>query len=112
MCNNIMKRNIKKIYYNPKTGFTDFRILQNRLRDTGHAIKYVNLKKWYDNQHINQIYKNLLTIKIHNHIRSYFNQLKELQADFIDFKCLSKYNHGYKYLLNIIDIFMLFSHIF
>ena len=96
---------IANIFYNPKTGFIDLPSLYEKLQEAGYNFKYNDVKNWYQNQQINQIYKKPMKIRSYNKIISHYNQIGELQADLMDLKKFSRHNHGYKYILNIIDIF-------
>jgi len=103
---------IASFYFNPETGFSNIHTLYDRLIDAGYKIKFSDLKKWYENQQVNQIYKKPPKIKSYNPIISHYNEIGELQADLMDFKRLSRYNSGYKYLLNVIDIYSRYAWVF
>jgi hypothetical protein len=96
---------LAKIYYDPKTGFVNAKTLYQKAKETGLKIKYNDVKKWYDEQAVNQIFKKQQKVKTYNRIRSHKHQTGEMQGDLMDLKKYSQFNKGYRYLFNVIDIY-------
>ena len=63
------------------------------------------MREWYLNQPVNQIYKQPQKVKRFNRIQSNNYTPGTFQADLMDLQRFSRWNKGYKYLLNIIDIY-------
>ena len=72
---------IEKIYYNPKTGFTYSKDLYKKAKESGLKVKYKDVKKWYDEQPVNQVFKTASKIKSYNRIRLHYHQTGEMQGD-------------------------------
>ena len=98
-------KELERIYYNPKTGFTNAKDLYQKAKESGLKVKYKDVKKWYDEQPVNQVFKKVSKIKSYNRIRSHYHQTGEMQGDLMDLKKYSQYNKGYRYLFNVIDIY-------
>ena len=96
---------LAKLYNDPKTGYVGLEELYRKSKQKGLPYTYREVKKWYNEQPVNQIYKIPQKIKKYNKIVSHRVQPGSFQADLMDLKKYSQWNKGYKYLLNIIDIY-------
>lgn len=96
---------LDKIFYDPKNGFINMRDLY--LQQKANGLKYTmeQVKKYYNDQEVNQIYKKPPKIKSFNKIVSPFNQIGTVQADLMDVQKLRGHNNMTKYLLNVVDVY-------
>jgi hypothetical protein len=101
---------LKELFYDPKTGYVDLKTLKEYNKIYNLNLTNKDIEKWYYEQSVNQIYKqnNKVNIK-YNHVVNKYNEPGVLQADLMDFKRFYHQNNGYKYLLNIIDIYSRFA---
>jgi hypothetical protein len=96
---------LENFYYNPKTGYTNLATLYQKQKEGGLNYKYKDVRQWYNDQKVNQIYKKPPKIRTYNRIRSHWNQTGEMQGDLMDLTKFSRWNKGYKFLFNVIDIY-------
>lgn len=94
---------LEEIFYNTKTGYGSLSDLWKKAKHLGY--NYDEVKVWFNNQPINQIYKKKTKVKRHQHIISPYLTAGALQADLMVLKKYAHKNNGYKYLLNVIDIY-------
>jgi len=52
-----MEEIIKKIYYDPEQGYISANQLYKKLKELGYNFSNNEVKKWYDSQQVNLIYK-------------------------------------------------------
>ena len=100
-----MNENLSQLFYNPKEGLSNVQDLYKRARQKGHKYTLKQVREWYLNQPVNQIYKQPQKVKRFNKIQSNNYTPGTFQADLMDLQRFSRWNKGYKYLLNIIDIY-------
>jgi IS30 family transposase len=100
-----MTNRLKEIFYNSETGYSGLKELQKQAKEQNLPLTYDEIKNWYDNQPINQIYKPFREVKKFTSFKSFTNQTGELYADLMDVSRFSRHNKGIHYLLNIIDLF-------
>lgn len=96
---------LAKIYFDPKTGFTNLKTLYKKQKQAGLNYKYNEVKQFYEDQAINQVYKKTTKVKKYNKIISHFHQTGEMQGDLMILSKYAKFNKNYSYLFNCIDIF-------
>ena len=96
---------LMKIFYDPKNGFMNMRNLYLRQKELGHKYSMEQIRKFYNNQEVNQIYKRPPKIKSYNKIVSPFQQIGTIQADLMDVSKLRGHNNMTKYLLNVVDVY-------
>lgn len=97
---------LHNIYYNPKTGFIGLNGLINRSKDANLKLSNKQIKEWYKNQPVNQIYSQKNTnVEIYDKIQPILPQPGTMQMDLMDISRFSKQNSNYKFLLNIIDVY-------
>ncbi len=95
---------LKDIYYNPKTGYLSLNQLWKKLIENKIYLPY-NVKDWYEQQSVNQIYKQTKPLEQYHVIKSPFNSIGCFQMDLMITERFYRENKGYKYILNIIDIY-------
>ncbi len=101
---------IKKIYYDPKQGFTNVNLLYNKLKELGYNFTLSEVKKWYNSQAVNQIYKE--TKPVYQKIVCPFGSVGCIQIDLMDINKFFRKNEGYHYIFNAIDNFQdIYGHI-
>ena len=90
---------MEKIYYDPKTGYTGIEPLVKQAKG-----RRKNVIDWLEIQPTYTLHKPAR--KKYPRNRVIVSRIDEQWAiDLVDLQSLSKYNDGYKYLLNCIDIF-------
>ena len=104
-----MNENLSQLFYNPKEGLSNVGDLYKRAREKGHKYTLKQVKEWYFNQPVNQIYKQPQKVRRFNKIQSNNYAPGTFQADLMDLQRFARWNKGYKYLLNIIDVFSRYS---
>lgn len=67
------------------------------------------IKDFYNSQSVNQVYKKQLIKPQYKKIMSPNNDVGNLQADTLFLKKFATKNNGYKYMLNVIDIYSRFA---
>ena len=96
---------VKDIYYDPKTGYIGLNSLQKKLIENGIYLSYDEIKNWYKDQQVNQIYKEGNYMKSYHTIKAPLNMVGCFQMDLMITERFYKQNKGYKYILNIIDVY-------
>src|SRR5437867_9488072 len=99
---------LKKLYFNPITGFAGAHNLFEAAKKVEPSLSYAYVKKWLAQQP---------TYTLHKYARRNYKRNKTLvsdideqwQLDLVDVSSLSKYNGGNKYLLTCIDILSKFA---
>ena len=94
---------LANIFYDPKTGFVGLNKLIEKAEQNGIYLPESKIKKWYYNQDVNQIYKEKKDSR-DNYYKVVAPAVGYLEADLIDISNLARYNHGYKWILNMIDL--------
>lgn len=94
---------LKSIYYNPELGFKSLEKLIEIAENHNLDLTRKEIKKFYDQQVVNQIYSNN---KI-NYLTTLcpFGPGACLQIDLMDISRFYSYNKPYRYLLNIVDVY-------
>jgi len=100
-----MNQNLANLFYDPQAGLSGVRDLFKRTRERGYKYSYKQVKEWYEDQPVNQIYKQPQKVKEYNQIKSQNFAPGTFQADLMDFRRVGRYNKGYNYILNIVDIY-------
>ena len=98
-----MENKLHSIYYDPSQGLTNLTSFYNRVKENKLKVTYSQVRHFYEKQSINQIFKEpkpqIRESITAPDIGSY------LQADLVDIKKFKFKNSGFKYLLNIIDVY-------
>lgn len=104
-----MDNDLKTIFYNPKTGFTGVNRLIQIAKENG--LKYSNkeIRDWYNQQAVNQIYHQPTNVKKFNSIQAVNYQPGTVQIDLIDIQKYSHWNKGYHYILTAVDVHSRFA---
>jgi hypothetical protein len=100
-----MDDKLGKIFYDPKIGISGVNQLYKKSKDKGYDYTLKQIKEWYFDQPVNQVYKEVKKVQKHDEIRSHRLEPGSFQADLMVMKKYSHYNKGYAYLFNIIDIY-------
>ena len=100
-----MNENLSQLFYNPKEGLSNVQELYKRSREKGHKYTLKQVREWYKDQPVNQIYKQPQKVQRFNKIQSNNFSVGTFQADLMDLQRFARWNKGYRYLLNIIDIY-------
>ena len=95
---------LEEIFFDPKQGYSNARELFQKAKKSGLKLNYGEVKKWFEAQPVNQIFRKPQKVRQYSRIRSHFHQTGEMRADLMDLMKFSRYNKGYKYFLNILDI--------
>lgn len=98
-----MENKIKQIYYDPEQGFSNVNQLYNKLKELGYSFTLSEVKKWYNSQAVNQIYKE--PKPVYQKIVCPFGSVGCIQCDLMDINKFFRQNEGYHYIFNAIDIF-------
>ncbi len=96
---------LNNLFYDPKIGFTNVSELYRKAKEQNIKLTMDQIKKWYESQAINQIYKQPTKVVNYSKIRSHWRQPGEMQGDLMILNKYSRHNSGYKYIFNVIDIF-------
>ena len=100
-----MNENLSLLFYNPKDGLSNVNDLYKRAREKGNKYTLKQVREWYFNQPVNQIYKQPQKVIRFNKIQSNNFLPGSFQADLMDLQRFARWKKGFKYLLNIIDIY-------
>jgi hypothetical protein len=104
-----MEEQLEKLYYDPKTGYGSLNKLIETVKEKKLKIPKAKIKKWFQSQEVNQIYKKSNQKKKYSRIWCPYNAPGCFQMDLQQFTKFNKNkNKGYQYALNIIDIYSRF----
>jgi hypothetical protein len=92
-----------KSFYNPKIGLVNADQFYENLKKQGLKVSRGEITKFYEQLPVNQIFKEHTDTTM-NVIRSPYETVGTLQMDLMDISKFSRKNHGYKFILNIIDV--------
>lgn len=95
---------MKQIFYNPDTGYTNFKQLWEQVKEHKLNVSYKQVKEFYDSQIVNQLYKPPQSKKFDT-IKAPFNTVGALQMDLMSIQKYFRQNSDYKYIFCVIDIF-------
>ena len=96
-----IRETLRKIYYDPKTGFISAQKLYLKLNKT---IPLTEIQRFLDEQEIYQISKEVRAKYPFRHMIVYSSN-DQWQIDLIDFSKYSRWNKGFKYLLCAVDVY-------
>jgi hypothetical protein len=97
----IIRETLRKIYYDPKTGFISAQKMYLKLNKT---VPLSEIQKFLDEQEIYQISKEVRAKYPFRHMIVYSTN-DQWQIDLIDFSKYSRWNKGFKYLLCAVDVY-------
>lgn len=94
---------VKELFYNPKTGFISAYKVYKKLKERGNDIKLREVEDILKEQEVNQIYKpkgrNDFIPIVARGIRDIY------QMDLLDVSQYSKWNKGYNWIMNVLDVY-------
>ena len=93
---------IKAFYYNPKYGFVSAKRLRNVLIEAGHDIPLKEIETFIRNQKVSQVFKPVPEHKWITIVAKYPRDIYQL--DLLDVHQYAKWNKGYNWILNIVDV--------
>lgn len=100
-----MDKQIKDAYYDPKTGFGSAQQIYRKLKARGFDVKLKDVKDVIDNQLSKQVFKQAQIRKDQfSHIQSP-SKGNNQQMDLLDMTKYSKWNKGYKWIMNCVDVY-------
>lgn len=94
---------LSKIYYNPRTGFVSADKLYARVKDDG--ITKEQVEKWLKTQYVAQVQKPVQIKAVHGIPFMAEKPNQYVQADLMFYDKYGQQNKGYKYILNLVDIY-------
>ena len=103
-----MNEKLKKLYYDPIKGLTNVNTFYQRVKEEKIKASFTQVKNFYENQPLNQIYKEKNKHETMSSIIA-FNVGSCLKADLLDIKKFKFKNSNYKYLLNVVDVYSRFA---
>lgn len=95
---------IKEAFYDPKVGLWSVEKVYKKLREQGLKVSKAEVKKVLENQTISQVYKPVGKYK------KKFTSIvapaprANYQVDLLDLQKYSKFNRGFKYMFNAVDV--------
>ena len=102
---------IKKEFYDPKTGFWSVDKIHKKLQAKNMNISLDEVKDVLKNQLVNQIFKPMNKPK-----KKRFTTITaakprhQYQMDVLDLKNYTKFNKGFRYLMNVIDVYSRYAY--
>ena len=95
---------LRKVYYNPKTGFQGIERLYKKANKIDPRIDREDAENFIKQQEIYQLHKEVHRKK--EYLKTFVGHIAEqIQIDLIDMKKYSKHNEGYNWIITMIDIF-------
>lgn len=94
---------LKKIFYNPQTGYRNLNNLWTTTKENNLNLTFKQVKKFYNDQVVNQVYKE--SKPEYKPIVCSEGRGSCIQFDLMDISKYYHHNKPYKFLLNIIDVF-------
>ena len=88
---------LKKLYYDPENGFIGMQKLYKLSKEHNLNLTFKEVKDWYNDQNINQIYKQPPKQKKFNKIIAPYYSIGCFQADLMDMSRFYQQNQGYHY---------------
>jgi len=101
-----MEELLKKLYYDPATGFTSIKRLYERAKQQDPKITLKFVKEWLQSQEVQQIYSkdNKNAKQQYIPIKCGLNSVGCLQADLLDISRYKNYNKKITFILVVIDV--------
>ena len=95
---------LRKVYYNPKTGFQGAEKLYNKANKIDPRIDREDVSKFLKQQEIYQLHKEVH--RKEGYLKTFVGHIAEqIQIGLIDMQKYSKHNEGYNWIITMIDIF-------
>ena len=95
---------LRKIYYDPKTGFQGAQELYSKAHKMDPSVKRKDVGEFIKQQNIYQLHKEVHRKK--DYLKTFVGKIaKQIQIYLIDMRKYSKHNEGYNWIISMIDIF-------
>ena len=101
----MMEEKIKEEYYNPKTGFWDAKKIYQKLKERGEKVTLKDVKRVIGKQELTQIFKPIPRYKQQYRTIHAPKVRFQYQVDLLDLTKYQKFNRGYKWLMNCVDVY-------
>ena len=100
---------LKLLYYDPLTGFISANKLYKKAKQLGLKLSHKQVAEFIQKQETAQLNRPTTTAQVsYNHI--YAHKVNGCwQSDLLDMQKWSKFNNGYKWILNIVDVYSRYS---
>ena len=96
------------LYYNPKTGYKSAVKMYKTAKEKGINVSLKQVENFIWNQPTAQLNKQKNRKVSYNHIVA--NHVNDVwQADLLDVQKWKRFNHGYRWILNVIDVYSRFA---
>jgi len=105
-----MDQRIKDAYYDPKTGFVDSDKLYKKLKDKGFDVTLEEVEEVVGRQLTDQVYRPIGKFKRKYNPITSPSKMNNLQVDLLDMSTYSKFNKGFKWLMNGIDVYTRYAY--
>ena len=102
---------LRSLYYDPKVGLTGLTKLYMLAKKNDIKLTHKQIKDWYDNEAVNQIYRNKTKVQ-HYKIECRTHEPGCIQVDLKDVSKFARKNKGYHFLLNMIDVYSRYAWVF
>ena len=96
---------IRQAYYDPRTGFTDAKKLHKKLVKQGRDYTLDDVKRVIKKQSLAQMFKPLPRYKKEFRSINVPSIRFQYQCDLLDMSTYVKYNSGYKWAMNCVDVY-------
>lgn len=106
-----IQQEIKDEFYNPKTGLWNANKIYKKLKAKGLKVKLKDVRDVLSKQLVTQVYKQVPQKKKDRFTTIVARYPKEqYQADLLDLKSYAKFNKGFRYLLNVVDVYSRYAY--
>jgi IS30 family transposase len=95
---------LEKLYYDPTKGFLGFNRFYALVRENNNQLSKKEIKKWYDEQSVNQVYRSK-TRRRYNEIICKTNLPGCIQVDLQDISKFAGNNNNNTFLVNVVDVY-------
>jgi hypothetical protein len=103
--NQLSKSDIKKIFYDPKTGLISLDKFYKKLKKIDPDIQHKDIENFYNKQEINQIFKRLTKPRVYNSVYANFPR-HIYQIDFVVYNRFEINHYSYIFVLIYIVVFV------
>ena len=99
---------LSDLYYNPKTGYKSAVKMYKTAIEHGINVSLKQVENFIKNQPTEQLNKQKTRKVSYNHIVA--NHVNDVwQADLLDVQKWKRFNHGYRWILNVVDVYFRFA---
>jgi hypothetical protein len=96
---------IKKFYYDPETGFISAQRLYDKMKSEGYKVTLQQVKDVVEKQVTYQTHKQVQVRKKNFEKIVSPSKQNNFQMDLLDMSKYSKFNKGYNWLMNTVDVY-------